>query len=117
MPRPPIRPSRLCGLLITLASASAAMAGPAAAPAPAAPAAAPSPQTATQARPLWHELTAQQRQILTPVAGEWNSFSVQKKQRLLNVVKRYPDMSPAEQAEFRRLLEHVRDNLLDARQN
>ncbi len=26
-------------------------------------------------------------------------------------------MSPAEQAEFRRLLEHVRDNLLDARQN
>ena len=46
--------------------------------------------------PLWHELTPQQRQILTPVASEWNGFSGPKKQRLLNVAKRYPDMSPAE---------------------
>jgi hypothetical protein len=56
--------------------------------------------------PLWHELTAQQRQILTPVASEWNGFSGPKKQRLLNVAKRYPDMSPAEQLKIQARLPH-----------
>ena len=101
-----------CRFAVSLACASlalgAAHAGPAVAqpPAPAAsPAATPAAKPAP-AGPLWHELTPQQRQILTPVAGEWNGFSGPKKQRLLNVAKRYPDMSPAEQLKIQARLPH-----------
>ena len=71
----------------------------------------PEPATTSVAKPAtpgpyWHELTPVQRHILTPVAADWNGFSAQKKQRLLNVAKRYPDMSPAEQAKIRERLPH-----------
>ena len=101
-----------CRFAVSLACASlalsAAHAGPAVAqpPAPAAsPAATPAAKPAP-AGPLWHELTAQQRQILAPVINEWNGFSKHKKQRLINIAKRYPDMSPDEQAKIQARLPH-----------
>ena len=101
-----------CRFAVSLACASlalsAAHAGPAVAqpPAPAAsPAATPAAKPAP-AGPLWHELTAQQRQILAPVINEWNGFSKHKKQRLINIAKRYPDMSADEQAKIQARLPH-----------
>jgi hypothetical protein len=100
-----------CRFAVSLACASlalgAAHAGPAVAqpPAPVASTAATAAKPAP-AGPLWHELTAQQRQILAPVINEWNGFSKHKKQRLINIAKRYPDMSPDEQAKIQARLPH-----------
>ena len=97
-------------LAVSLACAGlplgSAHAGPAVAQPPAASAVAAPVAKAAPVGPLWHELTPQQRQILTPVAGEWNGFSRPKKHRLLNVAKRYPDMSPAEQLKIQARLPH-----------
>lgn len=97
-------------LAVSLACAGlplgSAHAGPAVAQPPAASAVAAPVAKAAPVGPLWHELTPQQRQILTPVASEWNGFSGPKKQRLLNVAKRYPDMSPAEQLKIQARLPH-----------
>lgn len=38
--------------------------------------------------------------------NEWNGFSKHKKQRLINIAKRYPDMSPDEQAKIQARLPH-----------
>lgn len=84
------------GLLSAAASATPAQPGPVVA----------SPAKPVTTGPYWHELTPVQRQLLAPVATDWNGFSSPKKQRLLNVAKRYPDMSPAEQAKIRERLPH-----------
>ena len=84
------------GLLSAAASATPAQPGPVVA----------SPAKPVATGPYWHELTPVQRQLLAPVATDWNGFSSPKKQRLLNVAKRYPDMSPAEQAKIRERLPH-----------
>ena len=99
-----------CRFAVSLACASlalgAAHAGPAVAQPPAASAAATPDVKPAPAGPLWHELTAQQRQILAPVINEWNGFSRHKKQRLINIAKRYPDMSADEQAKIQARLPH-----------
>ena len=84
------------GLLSAAASATPAQPGPVVA----------SPAKPVGTGPYRHALTPVQRQLLAPVATDWNGFSSPKKQRLLNVAKRYPDMSPAEQAKIRERLPH-----------
>jgi Spy/CpxP family protein refolding chaperone len=47
--------------------------------------------------PRWHELTAPQREILAPLAGEWNRLDRDSRKRWLGVAKRYPKMTPVGQ--------------------
>ena len=47
--------------------------------------------------PQWAALTADQQQILSPLAGEWNKYGLQHKKKWLGIAKRYPAMKPEEQ--------------------
>lgn len=49
------------------------------------------------ASPKWSQLTAQDRQILSPLAAEWNALEDPSKAKWLGVAKRYPSMTPEEQ--------------------
>jgi len=48
--------------------------------------------------PTWAELTQVQQQVLAPLAPEWNKLDDQRKRKWLGIAKRYPKMSPEEQA-------------------
>jgi len=56
--------------------------------------------------PSWDELTAAQREILAPIAGEWSGFDAKRKQKWLRVAKRYPKMTEREQ---QRLQQRMRE--------
>ena len=47
--------------------------------------------------PAWASLTADQQQVLAPLAGEWNKLSLPHKTKWLGITKRYPVMKPEEQ--------------------
>jgi hypothetical protein len=47
--------------------------------------------------PQWATLTADQQQILTPLAGEWNKLGLEHKRKWLGIAKRYPAMKAEEQ--------------------
>ena len=48
--------------------------------------------------PSWNELSAEQQQILAPMAPpEWDQLDAQRKSKWLGIAKRYPKMSPTEQ--------------------
>lgn len=47
--------------------------------------------------PKWSELTAQDRQILAPLAADWDALESRPKAKWLGVAKRYPSMTPEEQ--------------------
>jgi len=89
-----IRRSRLAPSLAAAALCSAAAvfcAGALAAP--------PAPAGAgTQAGgPRWNDLTAQQRQVLAPLANDWNSIDDRGKERWLGVAGRFHKLPPEEQ--------------------
>jgi hypothetical protein len=44
--------------------------------------------------PSWAELSASQKEILAPLAGEWDKLDTANRQRWLGVAKRYPKMTP-----------------------
>ena len=44
--------------------------------------------------PSWSELTAEQREILAPLSGEWNKLEPTRKKKWLGIAKRYPKMTP-----------------------
>jgi len=44
--------------------------------------------------PAWSELTAEQRQILAPLSGEWDTLEPVRKKKWLGIAKRYPKMTP-----------------------
>ncbi|HCY62035.1 MAG TPA: hypothetical protein DHV59_04225 [Oxalobacteraceae bacterium] len=48
-------------------------------------------------RPTWTELTPAQRQVLAPLADEWNSLPPQRKKKWLEIAAKYAQMSPAQQ--------------------
>ncbi len=81
---------------ITLALCLLVQGGAIAAPAAAAP------QEVRQ--PAWIELSAEQKQILAPVSGEWDNMPAIQRKRLLGVAKRYPKMKPQEQQRIQRRL-------------
>lgn len=47
--------------------------------------------------PQWATLTADQQQMLSPLALEWNKLSLEHKKKWLGIAKRYPAMKPEEQ--------------------
>ena len=47
--------------------------------------------------PQWASLTADQQQVLAPLAGEWNKLSLPHKTKWFGIAKRYPAMKPEEQ--------------------
>ena len=73
-------------------------------------AAAAPPNTANADRldpePTWQELTAPQREVLAPLAERWDSFSSVRKRKWIGIVNRYPDMTPREQLNVTRNMDH-----------
>jgi len=65
------------------------------APAPAVDAvrAAPAADVAQRGVP-WSQLTAEQREALSPLAGDWNGFDAPRKRKWLEIAARYKDLSP-----------------------
>ena len=47
--------------------------------------------------PVWASLTADQQQVLAPLAGDWNRLAREQKVKWLGIAKRYPGMKPEEQ--------------------
>jgi len=47
--------------------------------------------------PKWADLTAQQREILKPLAGDWDKLDEARRNKWVVVAKRYPTMQPEEQ--------------------
>ena len=47
--------------------------------------------------PAWATLTADQQQILAPLAGEWSRLARDQKTKWIGIAKRYPKMKPEEQ--------------------
>jgi hypothetical protein len=97
---PPFRLSLL--LSAATLSAAAGFFAPAACAAPpaSAPVAHAGPNAAAPADaggPHWNELTPEQRQVLSPLANDWNSIDDRGKERWLGVAGRYHKMPPEEQ--------------------
>jgi hypothetical protein len=47
--------------------------------------------------PQWSELTAAHRQVLAPLANDWNGLDSRSKERWIDVAGRFPKMPPDEQ--------------------
>jgi len=47
--------------------------------------------------PAWASLTADQQQVLAPLAAEWSKLTRSQKTKWLGIAKRYPGMKPAAQ--------------------
>ncbi|HET7060589.1 MAG TPA: DUF3106 domain-containing protein [Nitrosospira sp.] len=47
--------------------------------------------------PPWEQLNRQQKEVLAPLAQEWNSMDPVKRKKWLGIAKRYPGMTEAEQ--------------------
>lgn len=62
------------------------------------PAAQPKPVVAVKLAPTWGQLSPYERQVLAPLAAEWDKFSDLQRHNLVGVAKRYPTLSREEQA-------------------
>jgi len=51
--------------------------------------------------PAWRALTAQQREVLAPLAQDWTSLNAARKAKWLEVAARFPSMPAAEQGRVR----------------
>ena len=81
---------RLCLCLTVAAIAATVLFAPVQAQtAPAGKAAA----AAKATKPAWSELTAAQKEALAPLAKDWNGFDGDRKQKWLEVAKKYPHLS------------------------
>jgi hypothetical protein len=89
----PLAAAALCAAA-ALACAGAFAAPPATAPAPAHPATA---APAEAGGPRWNELTPGQRQVLSPLANDWNTIDDRSKERWLGVASRFHALPPEEQ--------------------
>jgi hypothetical protein len=47
--------------------------------------------------PAWSELSPTDRQVLAPLAPDWDHWDAQRKQKWLGIARRYSTMSPTEQ--------------------
>jgi hypothetical protein len=60
-------------------------------------------------QPAWVELSPEQKEILAPLAREWDQFEYSGRKKWLGVAERYPAMKSEEQARVqRRMVEWVR---------
>src|SRR5947207_2508221 len=87
--------------------AAGAVAQPATQPGAAAPAkkAAKAPAAKKNVRPAWAELTAEQQQILSPLKNDWDALEVERRQKWLQIAKRYPKMKQLEQERVQRRMQ------------
>jgi acyl-CoA reductase-like NAD-dependent aldehyde dehydrogenase len=46
------------------------------------------------ANPSWAQLTADQREALAPLAGDWDKYDAPRKKKWLDIAVRYKDLSP-----------------------
>lgn len=53
-------------------------------------------------QPGWAELTAQQRQVLGPLASDWEKMDSPRRKKWLSIAERYPTMRPEEQERLQR---------------
>lgn len=54
------------------------------------------------AQPTWVELTLEQKQVLAPLAAEWNALEVYRQKKWLGIAQRYSALTPDEQARVQR---------------
>ena len=47
--------------------------------------------------PSWNELSEHDRQVLSPLASDWNNLDAQRKTKWLGLAKRYPTLPPEQQ--------------------
>ena len=57
----------------------------------------PTALAAEATRFIWSELSAAQRQVLSPLESDWANFGLDQRRRWIGLADRYPKMSPAEQ--------------------
>lgn len=53
-------------------------------------------------QPTWVELAPEQRQILAPLAGEWDNFEYSRRKKWIGIAQRYPAMNTEEQVRVQR---------------
>lgn len=51
--------------------------------------------------PSWNELSAGEREILAPLAGEWDRMDAQRKAKWIGIARRYPTMPSIQQDRLR----------------
>lgn len=56
-------------------------------------------------QPKWVELSQQQREVLAPLAGEWNGLKSYRKKKWLEIAQRYALLSPDEQSRLQRRMQ------------
>ena len=61
---------------------------------------------ATPPQPAWTALAPDQKQILSPLAGDWDKMENYRRKKWLGIAKRYPTMKPEEQ---QRIQERMRE--------
>ena len=44
--------------------------------------------------PAWKDLSGQDRQVLAPLASDWDHLDAARKQKWLGIAKRYPTLRP-----------------------
>jgi hypothetical protein len=54
------------------------------------------------AQPSWVELSAEQKRILAPLAGDWDKMEGFRRKKWLGIAQRYPSLTPDEQARMQR---------------
>jgi len=86
---------RLLTSLLACWVAGSALAQSPAPATPANPAGAPRAHAAQPgvAQPTWHDLNAEQREALQPLAGDWDKFDAVRKKKWLVIAAKYPNMS------------------------
>ena len=55
--------------------------------------------------PSWNELSAPDRQVLAPLAPDWNNFDLLRKNKWLAMAKRYPTRDSADQQRIHERME------------
>lgn len=56
-------------------------------------------------QPAWAELRIEQKQILAPLARDWDQLEAYRKKKWLGIAARYPGMNPQEQARVQRRMQ------------
>lgn len=59
----------------------------------------------TPPQPSWSQLNPEQKRILAPLAEEWNGMEHHRRQKWLDIARRYPRLSPEEQARMQRRMQ------------
>ena len=56
-------------------------------------------------RPVWAELTAEQQAVLAPLKNDWDTLEPERRQKWIQIAKRYPRMKPLEQERVQRRMQ------------